>query len=65
MVDRTVDTSKPLVDYILEVFTNLEGLTQLKTDSKSSQAKKNTVKVNFDTKASDVVKELKKQLNVV
>jgi hypothetical protein len=43
----------------------LEGLTQLKTDSKSSQAKKNTVKVNFDTKASDVVKELKKQLNVV
>ena len=65
MVDRTVDTSKPLVDYILEVFTNLEGLKQLKTDSKSSQAKKNTVKVNFDTKASDVVKELKKQLNVV
>ena len=64
MVDRTksldIRQPKPLLDYNLEVFTSLEGLDLKNVEGQTIGRKKVSVQANFDTKASDVVKELKK-----
>ena len=66
MVDRTksldIRQMKSLIDYNLEIFTSLEGLELKNVDSRGQTIgrKTVTVKANFDTKASDVVKDLKK-----
>jgi hypothetical protein len=66
MVDRTksldIRQIKPLIDLNLEIFTSLEEVEGKNVDGRGQTIgrKTVTVKANFDTKASDVVKELKK-----